>query len=197
MTPEQINIKIAEACGWRGVPVQQQWLFKSGVKYWRSLTPEQVLDVLPNARFDASMIARWLQQPDGSPFVLRRQAAGIVNHHQTYRDNPVVQHFDRSEWPENARGWEFQTNPWPSVEPSLAPFVKHLPNYCADLNAMHEAEKVMDFAQCNRFTKHLRSIGDANAELMGHEAENFDWHSTAMQRAEAFLRALNKWEEAA
>lgn len=83
------------------------------------------------------------------------------------------------------------------VEDKVWDRVSELPNYCADLNAMHEAEKVMDFAQCNRFTKHLRSIGDANAELMGHEAENFDWHATAMQRAEAFLRALNKWEEAA
>lgn len=58
-------------------------------------------------------------------------------------------------------------------------------DYCADLNAMHEAEKVLTELQCGFFRTHLRE-----------RLENYIWHATARQRAEAFLRTLGKWEDA-
>jgi hypothetical protein len=69
---------------------------------------------------------------------------------------------------------------------------KHLPDYCNDLNAMHDAEKVL--------------IGDEpeNSELWCDFQTNLviacpaylSYHATASQRAEAFLRTIGKWEEA-
>jgi hypothetical protein len=63
-------------------------------------------------------------------------------------------------------------------------------NYCTDLNAMHEAEKVLTDEQCVFVRLHLRE------RLETHAASRYTWHATARQRAEAFLRTLGKWEEA-
>jgi len=53
-------------------------------------------------------------------------------------------------------------------------------DYCNDLNAMHEAEKVLDETQAEDYE-----------ELLGE----YGFHSTARQRAEAFLMTLGKWKE--
>jgi hypothetical protein len=69
---------------------------------------------------------------------------------------------------------------------------KHQPwclDFCTDLNAMHEAEKMLTYEQCAFFRTHLRE------RIEDHAASLFVWHSTARQRAEAFLRTLGKWEE--
>ena len=62
-----------------------------------------------------------------------------------------------------------------------------IPDYCTDLNAMHEAEK---------------TLTDTNMFVMAHYIERLVsargqhyFHATARQRAEAFLRTLGKWEE--
>ena len=62
-----------------------------------------------------------------------------------------------------------------------------LPDYCNDLNAMHEAEKVLnnDYKRLNYQVK-----------LGGYPADNDYWSgytATAAQRAEAFLKTLNLW----
>ena len=65
-----------------------------------------------------------------------------------------------------------------------------VPDYLNDLNAMHEAEKVL--------TKSQRSI--FMYQLYGEKVTWNDWprvHSTAAQRAEAFLRTIGKWEQSA
>ena len=62
-------------------------------------------------------------------------------------------------------------------------------NYCSDLNAMHEAEKVLTEEQCVFVRSHLRE------RLENYPASRYTWHATARQRAEAFLRTLGKWEE--
>jgi hypothetical protein len=68
--------------------------------------------------------------------------------------------------------------------------LKQIPNYCADLNAMHEAERVLTKAQWQEFVDDLAegwgSVSDAWKDVC---------HATARQRAEAFLRTLGKWEE--
>ena len=66
-----------------------------------------------------------------------------------------------------------------------------LPDYCSDLNAMHEAEKIVT-SDCNlTYSSELARITDA------HYSDDPDFFcATARQRAEAFLRTLGKWEEA-
>jgi molybdopterin synthase catalytic subunit len=73
-----------------------------------------------------------------------------------------------------------------------------IPDYCADLNAMHEAEKVL--ATINRPVKGCSEQG-AYLSWLGYCGENNTSEvyecitATARQRAEAFLRTLGKWEE--
>jgi len=61
-----------------------------------------------------------------------------------------------------------------------------LPNYTADLNAMHEAEK------------RLTDIDDRLLydKALAETTSGFTYHATARHRAEAFLRVLGQWEEA-
>jgi hypothetical protein len=65
------------------------------------------------------------------------------------------------------------------------------PDYCTDLNAMHEAEKMLAPKNWDRFSEnwwnyyHHLLDGDVQKTI----------HATARQRAEAFLRTLGKWEE--
>jgi hypothetical protein len=83
------------------------------------------------------------------------------------------------------RFWDYPKD-W--TGPSREPWV---PLFCTDLNAMHEAEKVLAPKNWNRFSEkwwnyyHHLSDGDVCKTI----------HATARQRAEAFLRTLGKWEE--
>jgi hypothetical protein len=63
-----------------------------------------------------------------------------------------------------------------------------VPDYLNDLNAMHDAEKMLKGG--------MRSKYDAELTLISSRDYNFIWESTASQRAEAFLRTIGKWEEA-
>lgn len=62
------------------------------------------------------------------------------------------------------------------------------PNYLNDLNAMHEAEKTLTYAQGGEMTLWIQRMTCA-----GYGPQLF---ATASQRAEAFLRTIGKWEEA-
>ena len=56
-----------------------------------------------------------------------------------------------------------------------------------DLNAMHEAEKVLDgVLQRGDYWDYLFSLTGGEFEMC---------HATARQRAEAFLRTLGKWKD--
>ena len=65
-----------------------------------------------------------------------------------------------------------------------------IPDYCTDLNAMHEAEKTLTPKNWNNYSENwwiyckLLRVNDADEAI----------HATARQRAEAFLRTLGKWE---
>ena len=63
-----------------------------------------------------------------------------------------------------------------------------IPDYLVDLNAMHEAETVLNYNQMNRYQ---------NIELSRFVRAGTTWicRATAAQRAEAFLRTLGKWED--
>lgn len=60
---------------------------------------------------------------------------------------------------------------------------KRMYDFCSDLNAMHEAEKLMDEEQWQDYVEY---IGGTWQEAM---------HATARQRAEAFLRTIGKWDQ--
>jgi hypothetical protein len=77
----------------------------------------------------------------------------------------------------------------------------YIPDFLNDLNAMHEAEQrfIGDASQAMTFAMHLLRVRGQNI-LTEHHDLNCDhaWiavSATAAQRAEAFLRTLNLWEE--
>ena len=67
------------------------------------------------------------------------------------------------------------------------------PDYCNDLNAMHEAEEIFTVKAVEedweRWDKYRR-----NLEHMVGPQDTF--HANARQRAEAFLRTIAAWKEA-
>ena len=60
-----------------------------------------------------------------------------------------------------------------------------VPDYCNDLNAMHEAEKVLIAG--HNWSRYLRDLSIVTDE-------EYPVDATAEQRAEAFLRTIGKWE---
>ena len=72
-------------------------------------------------------------------------------------------------------------------------WVEGPPNYCGDLNAMHEAEKVLlaDADTGYEYDMELNGV----CECWEDGVMNYMklWHATARQRAEAFLRVVGKW----
>jgi hypothetical protein len=73
----------------------------------------------------------------------------------------------------------------------LSTYWDNAPDYLNDLNAMHEAEGYLNTED--------GTLGGFHNELMHvMDCKNASWrrvHATAAQRAEAFLRATNLWEE--
>ena len=61
-----------------------------------------------------------------------------------------------------------------------------LPDFTGDLNAMHEAEKVLTPKQQTEYAYQLEALCCPR---------EYGWHATAAQRAEAFLKTLNLWTE--
>ena len=86
---------------------------------------------------------------------------------------------------------------WPHEYMNQADRLRHIPNYLNDLNAMHEAEKMLTKANWGGYAAELYRITDAHNHGI---SPNHHWlavaFSTASQRAEAFLRTIGKWEEA-
>ncbi len=74
-----------------------------------------------------------------------------------------------------------------------------VPDYLNDLNAMHEAEKVLTTEQLTSYLNWLDITCGGELELSamveGPEYAFGLLHATAAQRAEAFLRTLNKYTD--
>lgn len=66
-----------------------------------------------------------------------------------------------------------------------------IPDYCNDLNAMHEAEKMLTAEQARSYDKELQKIG-YRKRLAG---AFWLWHFSAAWKAEAFLKTIDKWKE--
>ena len=107
--------------------------------------------------------------------MLKRPAGQIVEYRRPEPQSSGV--FERVRFPDG------------SVRPC---YVSDLPNYCNDLNAMNEAEKVLQIQQTPHYVAHLQSIcGSAGANAVGWPYIT----ATARQRAEAFLRVKGLWKE--
>jgi hypothetical protein len=96
-----------------------------------------------------------------------------------------------------ACGWEARHDhlKWTWLRPDGRAFNGELPDYLNDLNAMHEAEKVLREMQTMTY---LDRLGDIVSQGMGEGSYGEIWnilHATAAQRAEAFLRTLHLWKE--
>ena len=93
---------------------------------------------------------------------------------------------------------------WQILEPEVHPTITYywaiepdssksiLPDYCNDLNAMHEAMKTLSEEQVEKVWETLCDMIPFNS----HSFRNglvFD--APAIVRAEAFLRVIGKWEE--
>ena len=78
-----------------------------------------------------------------------------------------------------------------------------LSDYCNDLNTMREALMMQTPELRTRFRKELQHIIAPETKpskasgicLMGPDEYDLWFHATARQHAEAFLRAIEKWEE--
>lgn len=73
---------------------------------------------------------------------------------------------------------------------------EEIPDYLNDLNAMHEAEKMLNQSGTWQYAANLGRVVGQN--LMKDIREHGEWmiaHATAAQRAEAFLRTIGKWED--
>jgi len=81
----------------------------------------------------------------------------------------------------NGYGW---------VEFKGGQLLKKLPDYLNDLNAMHEAEKMLTDWQSSQYEMYLM-----RSRIFVGAAEFWTYHATAAHRAEAFLRAIGKWED--
>ena len=97
-----------------------------------------------------------------------------------------------------ACGWIVDTSSGRIEDPSGVVYYAFdkLPNWCNDLNAMHEAEKVLTMEQLYMFSKKLDILMDRAPRRFGN---NMPWAAhkvtaTAAQRAEAFLQVFGKME---
>lgn len=91
-----------------------------------------------------------------------------------------------------ACGWRKEGGVWLWTANGINWTSPELRDYCTDLNAMHEAEKVIEISYYREYTNLLYDIA-----LKVNKETNIwmPYSSTARQRAEAFLRTLGKWEE--
>lgn len=68
-----------------------------------------------------------------------------------------------------------------------------VPDYCNDLNAMHEVEKTLDDEQ---WLDYIRCLQEDVCRCFGkYRSMIAVCHATALQRAEAYLRTIGKWNE--
>jgi hypothetical protein len=93
-------------------------------------------------------------------------------------------------WKENHdQGWG-KPNIYDDDEPLVYWHAHELPNYLNDLNAMHEAEKSLLLKKQMLYQGMIGKVTGNKCPALFRQI-----HATAAQRAEAFLRALNLWNQ--
>ena len=93
---------------------------------------------------------------------------------------------------------------WQILEPEVHPTITYhwaiepdgsksiLPDYCNDLNAMHEAMKTLSEEQVEKVWETLCDMIPINPR---HFRNGLVFDAPARVRAEAFLRVIGKWKE--
>ena len=93
---------------------------------------------------------------------------------------------------------------WKILEPEVHPTITYhwaiepdgsksiLPDYCNDLNAMHEAMKTLSEEQVEKVWETLCDMIPINPR---HFRNGLVFDAPARVRAEAFLRVIGKWKE--
>lgn len=100
-----------------------------------------------------------------------------------------------------ACGWKLVADRWTNAKSmwgfEIHPGVMVLPDYCCDLNAMHEVEQTLEGDLRWDYLEHLSGVTYAtDIEEREPRMLESEWRSmcaTARQRAEAFLRVIGKW----
>jgi len=95
-----------------------------------------------------------------------------------------------SDWKAAGINGQHPTEPWTEV----------IPDYLNDLNAMHEAEKVMGYDDRLNYPAQLfdvvcRTSGEWQKVFNKIHPDAWALQASAAQRAEAFLRTIGKWED--
>jgi len=84
----------------------------------------------------------------------------------------------------------------PPNSPNSVQPLSTIPDYLNDLNAMHDAEKVLTNEQDLEYSEALEQVVEGRFVTNNDEDMRRLRSATASQRAEAFLRTIGKWEEA-
>jgi hypothetical protein len=114
---------------------------------------------------------------------LRTEFDFSINYHNNKR---IVRRFDTKEEAERAYKYEKNSYGNPSEIEEKINF-NRIPDYLNDLNAMHEAEGIMDIDELSDYAE-LLGISD---EIYGHNVVR----ATAQEKAEAFLKTFNLWTD--
>ena len=89
-------------------------------------------------------------------------------------------------------GWKSKGNTW--LTPNGTPvFASDVPDYCTDLNAMHEAEEHL--SESTNMVDYTNILYDMACEIQLKLGKWNPYGLSARHRAEAFLKTLGKWEE--
>ena len=98
-------------------------------------------------------------------------------------------------------GWKQDANGWWShpTLPDNGGAMPEPPDYCGDLNACHEMEKKLRFIAGGwcEYWEHLETMTESRTfdKEIAEDCKSM-LHATALQRSEAFLRAIGKWKQA-
>ena len=95
-----------------------------------------------------------------------------------------------------ACGWRKEDGVWMWTANGIDCTCPELWDWANDLKAMHEAVKTLNIYQQAAFFINLGKAVTHNLPAITASLMDYRFtHATARQRAEAFLRALGKWEE--
>lgn len=72
---------------------------------------------------------------------------------------------------------------------------QYVPDYCNDLNLMHEVERLLDDDQWLEYMLNLQDVLQRDPNRGKWIVCQDNMHSTAAQRAKAFVRTIGKWKE--
>jgi hypothetical protein len=194
MTDDQINAAIAEACGWREASTHGGSGYQRLINGILELRPD-----LPNYAncYETLCEAKLLltnRQLDYFHKKFKKLCSKKRGEKRSFNmeDFPTTRQMaklfleafkngEKSEMTDNQINQRIAEVC--GIEPNSFRVRADIPDYCNDLNAMHEAEK------------YILDMHDGYGWHLSKGVCFTVWHATARQRAEAFLRLLEKWEE--